>query len=839
MRTQPPAHALRELAAPVRLSMPRLLRIVILATTMVVACSGFTCPSAHAAWGVDGTVVCDTANVQSGAVAVSDGAGGALVAWNDARFGATGRIYVQRLSPTGLPLWATNGVILSNVGRNTKDVAIASDGSGGAIVTWAQVDAGDFGFDIVAQRVLPTGALAWGVNPVTICGQPGGLSNAKHQITPTICPDGAGGAFIAWDDARLGNSLHDIYAQHVNASGVVQWTADGVAVCANGLVQTNPVISSGATGTAVVMWIDQRNANPDIFAQRVNDPAGGVSWTADGVAVCNTAGSQSDLRTLADGSGAYAVWSDLTLLNAFMQRLDAATGAGLYAANGQIISSVGAGYKLRPSIVASGSGTLIAWQDHRNTFDDIYAQRFDSNGNELWTSGGVRLTDLSTHQEYTLVAADGAGGAFVACRDLRSGGSTIGMVGHVDNGGALAWPINGTFTSGLTPTTLRGLVADGAGGAVFVWDGASGVFAQRVVASSNLADYDAVVSAVSDLPGDEGGFVRIATSAAIGDYVPGTPPITGYNVWRQIAPSPQPEPNVRTTADVDGARSRGRAAIEAGTRGERARIDPLAAETVGFPSGTWESLGFNAALGHPSYTLAVATPSDSTSLSNADRTYVLTVHTSTPSIYAVSNTAVGHSVDNLPPSAPQNVAGQKTGPTTVMLNWSASPEGDLAHYDVYRGASAGFTPAPGNRIGTPAAATFTDNGFAASYYKVSALDRHGNESAFSLLAPETIVGVGEPGVPSVSFLGEPAPNPFRSGTTFSLGLSRTGYASVRVFDTGGRLVRTLAAGERAAGVHPIVWDGRDAHGRPAPAGVYLVRGDFGGARWTRRVLLTR
>lgn len=818
--------------------MRRPLRTVILATTMVVACSCFACPSAHAAWGVDGTVVCDTANVQSGAVAVSDGAGGTLVAWNDPRF-AVSRSYVQRLSPMGLPLWATNGVVLSNAARFTKDVAMVSDGSGGAIVTWAQTDAVDAGFDIVAQRVLPTGALAWGANPVTICGQQGSGMNLKSQITPTICPDGAGGAFIAWDDARLGSSSHDIYAQHVNASGVVQWTADGVAVCTNGFFQTNPVISSGAAGTAVVMWIDQRNGNADIFAQRINDPAGGVSWTGDGVVVCNTAGSQSDLRTLADGSGAYAVWTDVTQQNAFMQRLNAATGASLYAANGQPVSTVGAGPKVRPSIVASGSGTLIAWQDRRNTFDDIYAQRFDSNGNELWTSGGVRLTDLSTHQEFPLVANDGAGGAFVACRDLRSGGATIGMVGHVDNSGALVWPINGTFTSGLTPTTLRGLVTDGAGGAVFVWDGASGVFAQRIVANSNLADYDAVVSAVSDLPGDEGGFVRIATSAAIGDYVPGTPPISGYNVWRQIAPEPQPEPNARATADVDAARSRGRAAIEAGARGEGARIDPLAAETVGFPSGTWESLGFNAALGHTSYTLTVATPSDSTSLSNADRAYVLTVHTPTPSIYAVSNIAVGHSVDNLPPSAPQNVAGQRTGPTTVMLNWSANPEGDLAHYDVHRGASAGFTPAPGNRIGTPTAPTFTDNGFSASYYKLSAVDRHGNESAFTLLAPETIVGVGEPGVPSVSSLGEPAPNPFRSGTTFSLGLSRTGYASVRVFDTSGRLVRTLAAGELVAGVHPIAWDGRDGRGRPAAAGVYLVRGEFGDARWTRRVLLTR
>ncbi len=39
--------------------------------------------------------------------------------------------------------------------------------------------------------------------------------------------DGAGGAIVAWYDGR---TTDDIYAQRVNASGVAQWTATGVAI---------------------------------------------------------------------------------------------------------------------------------------------------------------------------------------------------------------------------------------------------------------------------------------------------------------------------------------------------------------------------------------------------------------------------------------------------------------------------------------------------------------------------------------------------------------------------------------------------------------------------------
>jgi len=61
------------------------------------------------------------------------------------------------------------------------------------------------------------------------------------------------------------------------------------------------------------------------------------------------------------------------------------------------------------------------------------------------------------------------------------------------------------------------------------------------------------------------------------------------------------------------------------------------------------------------------------------------------------------------------------------------------------------------------------------------------------------------------------PNPARGRSTISLAAHPNGPVPVRVLDAAGRLVRSLDA---AAG--SVVWDTRDAAGRPVPAGVYFV-----------------
>ena len=84
------------------------------------------------------------------------------------------------------------------------------------------------------------------------------------------------------------------------------------------------------------------------------------------------------------------------------------------------------------------------------------------------------------------------------------------------------------------------------------------------------------------------------------------------------------------------------------------------------------------------------------------------------------------------------------------------------------------------------------------------------------------------------------PNPFRERTAISFSLAEPGEADVRVYDVGGRRVRSVMEGERLApGPHTVSWDGRDDGGRRVASGVYFVRADVGGRAVVERVTLLR
>ena len=44
---------------------------------------------------------------------------------------------------------------------------------------------------------------------------------------------------------------------------------------------------------------------------------------------------------------------------------------------------------------------------------------------------------------------------------------------------------------------------------------------------------------------------------------------------------------------------------------------------------------------------------------------------------------------------------------------------------------------------------------------------------------------------------------------------------------------------REAGVHTVVWDGKDAHGQEAPSGIYFMRIDAKDGAATRKVAFLR
>jgi len=99
--------------------------------------------------------------------------------------------------------------------------------------------------------------------------------------------------------------------------------------------------------------------------------------------------------------------------------------------------------------------------------------------------------------------------------------------------------------------------------------------------------------------------------------------------------------------------------------------------------------------------------------------------------------------------------------------------------------------------------------------------------------------VGISGVPEATGL-LATPNPFAEGTAIGFTMPLEGTAELAVFDIGGRRARTLADREwLPAGPAVHTWDGRLDGGNEAPPGLYLVRLETPGGRFTRLLVKLR
>lgn len=419
----------------------------------------------HAAWSVDGNVISAATNLQHSPVVVPDGAGGAIIAWVDVRNGNED-IYTQRVNPSGAVLWTDVGVPLCLATFNQTFPAIVPDGAGGAIVTWQDFRSGTT-YDLYAQRINAAGAVQWGGNGVVVS------TSSGHQTNPTMIVDGAGGVIITWQDDRLGNS--DILTQRLNSSGVVQWPIAGVFICNASNDQINPTLTTDGAGGAIISWQDGRfPTSIDIYARRV-DSGGFVLWTANGNLICSAVGHQFSPLTVSDGAGgAVITWSDgrvATLsTDIYAQRVNNA-GSLQWATDGVALCTAANDQFVQMVTTDDAGGVIAAWRDRRSGAFDVYARRIDVTGAALWSPDGVAICTAADEQGLPAIVADGAGGALVTWPDNRKPANAFDIYAQrINSAGAVQWTGDGVALCTATKNqSSPAIAADGSGGAIVAW----------------------------------------------------------------------------------------------------------------------------------------------------------------------------------------------------------------------------------------------------------------------------------------------------------------------------------------------------------------------------------
>jgi hypothetical protein len=253
-------------------------------------------------WTTDGIAVINASNNQFSPQVIADGSGGAIVAWEDFRGGSHYDLYAQRMNDAGTTQWPASGVVVTDAANNQLSPKLAPDGAGGAVIVWQDYLNGS-DFDIFAQRLDTNGATQWLANGVVL------ISAADNQVSPSIVPSGQDSFIVVWEDYRNGNA--DVYGQSINGAGAVRWNASGVIVSTAVAGQVSPQVVADDAGGAIIVWEDRRGGTTsDVYAQRLGS-GGQTFWPTDGTVVSGATGNQILPQVVGDNTGgAIFAWED-------------------------------------------------------------------------------------------------------------------------------------------------------------------------------------------------------------------------------------------------------------------------------------------------------------------------------------------------------------------------------------------------------------------------------------------------------------------------------------------------------------------------------------------------
>jgi hypothetical protein len=446
---------------------------------------------------------------------------------------------------------------------------------------------------------------------------------------------------------------------------------------------------------------------------------------------------------------------------------------------------------------------------------------------------GAPVTQAADQQGVIRLTPDAAGGALVSWMDerLNSGTNDDVYAQRITADGSVAphWPLDGAPVC-IAPdiqTAFAATAPDSAGGVLIGWidprnPGQNMSMTQRIDRFGALGNAEPRISSIADVPHDQGGAVKLSWDASYLDADPGYA-IGNYWIWR---------------ATMLSAAQRG---VARGGCWLDASLVPSAAPRPGtfmIAAGTaWEYVASQPASGFASYSVVAPTVADSGSGQPFTK-FMVQARAAGSGAYWGSAPDSGQSVDNLAPSAPAPFNGTYSSGSSA-LSWGASPESDVVGYKLYRGLTSGFLPGPSGFVTQTAGLGFTDSPGSPYWYKVAAVDAHGNLSPYATVLPSGTTEVESNDLPKVLALHPASPNPARAMANLAFDLSRESAVVLSLHDLQGRRVRTLVSGTLAPGRYRHAWDGRGENGAQLGSGIYLVTLEAEGHVLQRRLTLLR
>ena len=150
----------------------------------------------------------------------------------------------------------------------------------------------------------------------------------------------------------------------------------------------------------------------------------------------------------------------------YAQRVDA-KGNEVWTNNGKMLAT-SFGLIEPPAVVPDELGNTIVVWSQLNADYDLYAQKISAAGEPLWEKPAVGVAVMVREQRFPQAVADGKGGVFVGWQDSRRGDIDV-YVQHLDDKGKESWPRGGVPLTGPRDQYLVAMTADMKGGVWLTW----------------------------------------------------------------------------------------------------------------------------------------------------------------------------------------------------------------------------------------------------------------------------------------------------------------------------------------------------------------------------------
>ena len=343
-------------------------------------------PQGAFVWGANGVALSTSPSTfQANPRVVCTSDGGYVFAWI---FGSSpNKIAMQKLDASGLRQWGTNPIFISGTGTENLTYASIVRSDNGNVILMMSGYSGSFlnpqNYRLYTQKYSPAGSPLWGANPDTVYA----LGRVPGFYVPELIPDGNNGAFYVWQDDRNSENTYYAYVQHVTANDTKMFPVNGSpgSTLPGRLHIDASACYTPLTGETYLFWYETDalfQSSYGVYGQKFS-ANGTPQWADSGKAFRPFGGGQpSFIHCFAKDSSAVAFYFDGVTVTTNLVRGFKVDRNGTLQWGGVIknISSVSSG-KGRLNGVFLGSGTsLLTWADERVDDNGIYAQNVNFDG---------------------------------------------------------------------------------------------------------------------------------------------------------------------------------------------------------------------------------------------------------------------------------------------------------------------------------------------------------------------------------------------------------------------------------------------------------------------------